>query len=173
VPALVAKDRAPKNWLEGFVAGVSCGALSSQVVGKIANWLHVHIGEEDHKAKLACLLGLTIMHACTLFITTLLHPKEDQVALLNDAWRIQTETSRTLVVDVDADALGKLEQLMFEVLHTAGRAGDYQWGLRKGQHQENWDPYHEMPQEWDTGEQNVDCSKQTVCLFLSFFHKGN
>ncbi len=44
-------------------------------------------------------------------------------------------------VDVDMEALGILEDRMFDMLEEAGIAGNCQWGLDVGMHQDNWYPW--------------------------------
>ncbi|EGO03967.1 hypothetical protein SERLA73DRAFT_175673 [Serpula lacrymans var. lacrymans S7.3] len=37
---------------------------------------------------------------------------------------------------------------MFEVSSQVVTAGYYQWGLDAGEHQDNWDPYANLPSYW-------------------------
>jgi hypothetical protein len=51
-------------------------------------------------------------------------------------------------IDVDREALMQLERRMFENTQAAGPAGNHQWGIDVGPHQDRWDPYADTPQEW-------------------------
>lgn len=46
----------------------------------------------------------------------------------------------------------KLEDEMFEVSQRAEVAGFYQWGLDVGHHQDNWDPYANLPSNLNRGD---------------------
>ncbi|KAF5358855.1 hypothetical protein D9757_013954 [Collybiopsis confluens] len=43
--------------------------------------------------------------------------------------------------DVDLEALRILERLIFDISASAGEAGNQQWGLDAGAHQQNWNPW--------------------------------
>ncbi|KAF8956267.1 hypothetical protein BDZ97DRAFT_1763938 [Flammula alnicola] len=62
----------------------------------------------------------------------------------------------TLLVDIDVDkeCLESLEELMFERSSKAGMAGNCQWGLDAGDHQECWDPYQGIPSYWNYGDRS-------------------
>ncbi|KAL0572827.1 hypothetical protein V5O48_009138 [Marasmius crinis-equi] len=47
-------------------------------------------------------------------------------------------------VDVDRESLAALEQKMFDMSETAGHAGNSQWGLDVGIHQDDWSPYRHV-----------------------------
>ncbi|KAJ7665564.1 hypothetical protein B0H17DRAFT_951526 [Mycena rosella] len=47
--------------------------------------------------------------------------------------------------DVDLECLSLLEEWMFECTDKAGIAGDEQWGLDAGHHQDCWVPYEGTP----------------------------
>jgi hypothetical protein len=51
-------------------------------------------------------------------------------------------------VDVERECLAKLEEEMFERSQAAGIAGEYQWGLDIGDHQDAWNPYDGLPDHW-------------------------
>jgi len=51
-------------------------------------------------------------------------------------------------VDVERECLAKLEEEMFERSQAAGIAGEYQWGLDAGDHQDTWNPYDGLPCHW-------------------------
>jgi hypothetical protein len=71
--------------------------------------------------------------------------------LLEMAWEIQANGDINLLwqeVDVELECLAKLEEEMFERSHAAGIAGEYQWGLDAGDHQDAWNPYDGLPYHW-------------------------
>ena len=41
---------------------------------------------------------------------------------------------------------------MFECSARAGLAEYFQWGLDAGTHQDNWDPYEDLPNKWTRGD---------------------
>ena len=64
--------------------------------------------------------------------------------LLEMTWRIQVDGDVDLLwqeVDVKCECLVKMEEEMFECSQVAGIAGEYQWGLNEGDHQDAWNPY--------------------------------
>ncbi|OBZ71602.1 hypothetical protein A0H81_08563 [Grifola frondosa] len=77
--------------------------------------------------------------------------KEEQTKyLLRAAWQHQY-TARAVpftVVDVDKECLSLLEERMFTDSVETGRAGNQQWGLDKGTHQNRWNPYVNLPSQW-------------------------
>ncbi|KAF9529533.1 hypothetical protein CPB83DRAFT_834956 [Crepidotus variabilis] len=52
-------------------------------------------------------------------------------------------------VDVEKESLELLEEQMFEMSKQAGVAGNRQWGLDAGSHQDDWNPYGGLPEHWD------------------------
>ncbi|KAG6824380.1 hypothetical protein H0H93_002099, partial [Arthromyces matolae] len=52
--------------------------------------------------------------------------------------------------------LNRLEEEMFERSLRAGISGHYQWGLDAGDHQNAWDPYLGLPEEWNHGDRPGD-----------------
>jgi hypothetical protein len=82
--------------------------------------------------------------------------------LLEKAWGIQVKGDVELLwqeVDVERECLAKLEEEMFERSQAAGIAGEYQWGLDAGDHQDGWNPYDSIPDHWihpDRLENNDD-----------------
>lgn len=57
-------------------------------------------------------------------------------------------------INVDKECLEQLEEAMFEQSAQAGRAGNYQWGLDVGDHQEGWNPYDGTPIEWNHNDRD-------------------
>ena len=70
---------------------------------------------------------------------------------LEMAWEIQGNGDVKLLwqdVDVECECLAKLEEELFERSEVAGIAGEYQWGLDAGDHQDAWNPYNGLPDHW-------------------------
>ena len=67
------------------------------------------------------------------------------------AWEIQENGDVNLIwqeVDVELECLAKLEEELFERSQAAGIAGECQWGLDAGDHQDAWNPYDGLPDHW-------------------------
>ncbi|KAG2738666.1 hypothetical protein P692DRAFT_20956861 [Suillus brevipes Sb2] len=45
---------------------------------------------------------------------------------------------------------------LFEKSAQSGSAGNYQWGLDAGNHQDGWDPYAGLPSYWNHNDHNED-----------------
>jgi hypothetical protein len=134
------------------------GSLSLEERAQIANWFDINITHKDKKFRLSWLGYLPLSHAYTLYIADRLksNPKMAQLGwkdLLLQAWDVQfTGTPERLAdIDVEKECLEQLEEEMFEVSFRAGKAGNYQWGLDSG-HQDNWNPYANLPAEWKVGD---------------------
>ena len=137
------------------------GNLSVDDRAKIANWFETHIAI-DKKLRNKWLGLLPLAHTFTLFIGSQLlqvekPPQKTDVAKLSHqermemAWEIQVNGDVELLwqeVDVDRECLTKLEEEMFERSKAAGIAGEYQWGLDAGDHQDTWNPYDGLPSHW-------------------------
>ncbi|KAF9049132.1 hypothetical protein BJ165DRAFT_1387020 [Panaeolus papilionaceus] len=78
--------------------------------------------------------------------------------LMDQAWDLQISgmPTRSIDTDVDRECLYRLEEDMFEVSARAEMAGYYQWGLDCGHHQDNWDPYLNLPESWNIGDHMFD-----------------
>ncbi|PPQ88302.1 hypothetical protein CVT25_012365 [Psilocybe cyanescens] len=77
--------------------------------------------------------------------------------LINKAWAAQCRprtTQEILKKDVDLECLSLLEEEMFENSIRAGVAGNEQWGLDVGNHQDDWIPYGDLPDEWNGGDRD-------------------
>ncbi|KDR71496.1 hypothetical protein GALMADRAFT_74923, partial [Galerina marginata CBS 339.88] len=168
-----------KLWLEGTKNTLHStlvpyvGSLSVLDRARIANWFDVHITLKDKELRLSWLGYLPIAHAYTLYIAHSLNsdPKTAKFSwqkLLEQAWEVQfTGTpSRLVDVDVECECLYWLEKEMFEVSAQAGIAGFYQWGLDVGHHQDNWDPYSNIPYEWNKDDHSFDEDDIQVGHFL-------
>ncbi|KAJ7476111.1 hypothetical protein FB451DRAFT_1034470, partial [Mycena latifolia] len=71
-------------------------------------------------------------------------------ALWRSAWAKQKNDIKIKGIDVDLECLSLLEQWIFESSDEAGIAGDEQWGLDAGNHQDRWVPYKGNPQAWSS-----------------------
>ena len=59
---------------------------------------------------------------------------------------------------------------MFERSAFAGIAGNYQWGLDAGDHQDGWDPYAGTPEHWNHNDGGSDTKEiYEVCRYLSIW----
>jgi hypothetical protein len=134
------------------------GNLSVVERAQIANWFETHIAI-DKKIRNMWLGLLPLAHTFTLFIGSQLlqkPPRKTDTAklshqeLMEMAWEMQVNGDVNLLwqeVDVDRECLGKLEEEIFERSKAAGIAGEYQWGLDAGDHQDAWNPYDGLPLE--------------------------
>jgi hypothetical protein len=50
--------------------------------------------------------------------------------------------------EIPRECLANLEEEMFERSKAVGIAGEYQWGLDTGDHQDSWNSYDSLPSEW-------------------------
>ena len=139
------------------------GSLSVTDRARIANWFETHIAI-DKKLRNTWLGLLPLAHTFTLFIGFQLvekPPRKIDITrlshweLLEMAWEMQVKGDVTLLwqeVDIECECLSKLEEEMFERSQAAGLAGEYQWGLDAGHHQEAWNPYDGVPADWEHAE---------------------
>ncbi|KAG6882671.1 hypothetical protein C0992_011018 [Termitomyces sp. T32_za158] len=148
-PDLVNSEDVPsKAWLESekkdiFTAPVPhTGSLTMMKRAEIANWLQLKINQRKKHSK--DWVGLLLnAHAQTLYIASNLKadPKFQNITertLIQRAWIVQFSGTAPHWdhVDVDAQCLDHLEEEMFEQYECASRAGNYQWGLDAGDHQD-------------------------------------
>ncbi|KAF8131752.1 hypothetical protein K438DRAFT_1490392, partial [Mycena galopus ATCC 62051] len=47
------------------------------------------------------------------------------------------------------ECLGYVEVRLFENSKCTGQAGNHQWGLDSGAHQDSWNPYTNISYEWN------------------------
>ncbi len=59
---------------------------------------------------------------------------------------------------------------MFECSANAGSAGNYQWGLDAGPHQNDWNPYEFVPFEWDDGTYEPESENEIQVCIRFFFN---
>jgi hypothetical protein len=81
---------------------------------------------------------------------------EQEDFILSKAWAFQKSRVTCPTTDVDRDCLALLEERMFEDSNRAGVAGNWQWGLDSGPHQDGWNPYIGLPSHWSVGDRIVD-----------------
>ncbi|KAF8075742.1 hypothetical protein FPV67DRAFT_1648897 [Lyophyllum atratum] len=161
----------PKTSIVPHVAG-----LSVLERARAANWFEKHISLHK-KRRIEWVGRLPIAHAYTVFIASQLKldPKYrglDEDSLLEQAWKMQlTGASLSVWTDVDVDkgCLYRLEEEMFERSARAGKAGNYQWGLDAGDHQDCWDPYAGLPEQWTPGDRDgseteLQCGSQFITI---------
>ncbi|KAJ6601491.1 hypothetical protein B0H10DRAFT_1824052 [Mycena sp. CBHHK59/15] len=76
--------------------------------------------------------------------------------ILEAAWEYQMTRPLSVLraVDVDRECLGAFEERLFEDSAAAGRAGNRQWGLDAGEHQDDWNPYCDLPAHWNHGDRH-------------------
>ncbi|KAJ7140756.1 hypothetical protein C8R44DRAFT_533038, partial [Mycena epipterygia] len=49
---------------------------------------------------------------------------------------------------------------LFEDSFAAGRAGNQQWGLDVGPHQNGWNPYTNIPRHWNHGDREDESESE-------------
>ncbi len=140
-----------KHWALTRVVPFS-GGLSKDDLARINNWFTAALKDEEgnnlHPKDWAMILP--VIHARTLLLTY--HMERDVVnsdesgsshtTLLDRAWSRQVDGHNdTPGVDVDREAILVLEDRMFAQSEEAGVAGNCQWGLDSGPHQDSWYPY--------------------------------
>ena len=72
--------------------------------------------------------------------------------MIQRAWNVQLKSGdmgkKITSQDVDLECLRDFERRIFDATKQAGQAGYFQWGLDAGDHQEAWDPYDSVPEDW-------------------------
>jgi hypothetical protein len=177
------EDVPAKSWLESERKNIQTGIvpftgnLSIIEQAQLTNWFEKHVAGGDKTIRRFWLGLLPFAHTCTLWLTTLLHKNEgvlqkfdknDRRQVLQAAWSLQTKhTPRKVMkdgIDVDKECLERLEEEMFEKSSFAGVAGNYQWGLDAGDHQDGWNPYAGIPDHWNHRDRESDEDEYEVCL---------
>lgn len=141
------------------------GNLSLEDQARVANWFAANVkGARSDTTKWLGRFPLT--HAFTLLLlhrhratfenkNEFPHTEDESTQhqwLLQTSWEFQVNEVGPTHVDVDRTCLAELEERMFERSKEAGRAGDYQWGLDSGHHQDRWNPYENVPAFWGHGD---------------------
>ncbi|KAF9548012.1 hypothetical protein CPC08DRAFT_591108, partial [Agrocybe pediades] len=164
-----------KKWIESQRKSIRTtivpyvGSLTLLERAQIANWFEIFVSE-DPKIRHQWLALLPIAHAHTLFIAHRLQSNREDIMpdtpaltpeLLKQAWMVQFEGTPSVLMDVDVerDCLKVLEEEMFEYSLRAGRAGNCQWGLDAGGHEDAWNPYIGLPEEWNYKDRVADAAE--------------
>ncbi|KAF8059494.1 hypothetical protein FPV67DRAFT_1426312, partial [Lyophyllum atratum] len=175
------KDVPAKAWLEEAKKDITkalvpyVGSLSIIERARIANWFEAHISK-DKKLRRTWIGLLPIAHAHTTFIASRLkadakNDKLEKYTLFQKAWILQmtgVPSSAWTDVDVDRECLDRLEVQMFERSVRAGIAGHHQWGLDAGDHQDCWNPYSGLPEDWNHGDRDESEGELEVGPIQSF-----
>ncbi|KAJ7086352.1 hypothetical protein B0H15DRAFT_782057 [Mycena belliarum] len=85
---------------------------------------------------------------------------ERQTAIFHIAWGYQVGRPTFRFTDVDRECLGIFEERLFEDSHEAGRAGNQQWGLDVGPHQDGWSPYINIPTHWNHNDREDESESE-------------
>ena len=159
--SLLRGDISPKSNSDGCL-----GDIDAVDFGRIVNWMYTKIpgAQDTFHTWLGC---VPTAHAITLVILernmvqlmqdphfpTVESKAEQHCFLLQKAWQYQTENVNEdiLVCDVDRECLFLFELCLFSMSREATWSHE-QWGLDAGDHQQNWSPYQNLPQDWrETG----------------------
>lgn len=171
------------------------GGLADDDGARINNWFHVKTEKKSDIRKEQWMLLSPVAHAATLLLASRMEAQDEREGvvktetyhsdLLQRAWSRQQEghgktprgAQRPEPVDVDREAVGFLEDRMFTQSKAAGPAGNQQWGLDAGPHQDHWHPYSEGPEEWAENpragnleaERKVSTTSSSQSLQLTLF----
>lgn len=159
---------------------------------QIINWFATHIPRAEAR-KPEWITGVPIAHAYTLILASRLYEEEleassDNEGLIDDnghpfvftpnsdllqrAWQLQVSKTNSRsygIVDVDRECIAAFEERLFECSERAGLASFYQWGLDVGDHQSRWNPFNEVPYDWDYHdyeweyEDECEVNTQLIC----------
>lgn len=164
IPAKAALEQAKRKltdtWICQFV-----GNLTFTERSKIANWFETHVVKGDVSQRRKWMTSLAIVHAYTLLIAHKLAKNDTpdkRSTQLCEAWFVQANTysKDNFIVDVDREAVMILEKEMFEYSKESGVAGNWQWGLDAGSHQEGWVPYIGLPAAWFPGDRDSESESE-------------
>ncbi|KAJ6461966.1 hypothetical protein DFH09DRAFT_1114122 [Mycena vulgaris] len=138
------------------------GELQSIDCARVSNWFYHSV--PGAKESVVNWMGrVPLAHAYTILIsvTPEYTAMDRQEAIFDIAWKRQRKPS-VRFIDVDHECLGYFEERLFENSLQAGRAGNQQWGLAKGPHQDNWGPYMNLPTHWnhDDREDEIESELQ-------------
>ncbi|KAF5387469.1 hypothetical protein D9757_007782 [Collybiopsis confluens] len=138
-----------------------CGGITQDDEARLNNYIYKQITKMStpHPSS----LGLCFAHARTLLVAHRYRSEflemtncpssnidgEAENFILQEAWkRLDEYTGRSLdgsvkiePADVDMEAMVLFDWAMFDRSKKAGVAGNMQWGLDVGMHEENWNPY--------------------------------
>lgn len=145
------------------------GDISIMDRARVTNWFHRLVANSEDVQPHTWIGLLPLAHAFTLLLVSRLRiritgypdfpsngsAQVQENFILDKCWEHQVQgdsNNAWMEVDVDKECLERLEERMFERSARAGPAGHFQWGLDAGVHQENWDPYGDLPDEWNHGD---------------------
>ncbi|KAJ7687457.1 hypothetical protein B0H17DRAFT_1070306 [Mycena rosella] len=125
------------------------GDLSLLQQTQLMNWFHDKIPQARDMAS-HWVGSPAHAHTITIFIAN-----RDQTLLRSTPKFPAAQSDNMMAVpivntDVDLECLSLLEEWMFECTDKAGIAGDEQWGLDAGHHQDCWVPYEGTPKSWSS-----------------------
>lgn len=134
------------------------GGLTIIQQAQISNWFYCHVPDAP-KTLVLWIARPALVHAFTLVIRhqkgsefkktkQYLTAKDKDACLLDQAWAYQKKNVLETGADVDKECLSHLEERMFEDSEFAAAAGNRQWGLDSGTHQDDWNPYIGIPADW-------------------------
>lgn len=151
------------------------GNLSVIERAQVANWFENKISLNT-KYRHRWVGSLPLAHAFTLLLAFRIKTADENLQysteseILDIAWESQGERPENAAledVDVETEALLRLEEEMFEVSQLAGISGNHQWGLDVGDHQDDHDPYRSAKSEWHYDDRYNSESELTVSLVFS------
>uniref|UniRef100_A0A8H7XLT6 Uncharacterized protein n=1 Tax=Psilocybe cubensis TaxID=181762 RepID=A0A8H7XLT6_PSICU len=150
------------------------GPLTVVERAQISNWFESEI-TKDKRLRRYWVSLLPLAHAHTVYIASLILKSQQKVndSLLDSAWDVQCSPKPLRMferTDVDLECLSFLEEEMFENSLRAGIAGNYQWGLDVGNHQDDWKPY--LCRDWFIGDREVNDDEMLYVCGGHFFKLG-
>lgn len=188
VPALAWLER-QNGQTHGLVPLAGC--LSTYERAQISNWFKERVAKDMEGVHEKDWIGSPVLaHAMTLYLASVSFPSQmkatndpehqveedmERKQRMEEAWDMVTRVDARAAwrdVDVDKEALYNLEELMFENSMAAGMAGNEQWGLNVGDHQEGWNPYMGLPDGWNVGDRvGSDSETKVVSAWEIVMHK--
>ncbi|KAF8134056.1 hypothetical protein K438DRAFT_1997887 [Mycena galopus ATCC 62051] len=148
------------------------GELPDVDCARVANWIYHCV--PDAKGTVTNWIGRPpLAHAYTILIAYRNHHEilqeieakskykemDRQAAIFAIAWRYQRRPTFRFC-DIDHECLNIFKERLFEQSRVAGRAGNQQWGLDIGTHQDNWNPYAGLPADWNHGDRDDESDSE-------------
>jgi hypothetical protein len=156
------------------------GPLESTDCAQVANWIYNCVS--GTKNSVPSWMGrVPLAHAYTILIahrnhTEILEEIQDnsnyadldrQAAIFEIAWVYQ-KRPKFRFADIDHECLNIFEERLFEQSFQAGRAGNHQWGLDVGPHQDNWNPYANILEHWNHDDRDDQSESELQVSFQLF-----
>ncbi len=148
------------------------GGITKDDWSQIDNWLADRLKPLERRLWVSL---VPMAHAGTILLAARIQSDKPKVAwetAIERAWEKQVFLTGKTVngdvrqeVDVDLKAVEMLEDCMFDQSEAAEIAGNCQWGLDAGHHQNNWSPYHHNRSSWTNNLRRGSESECTVRLF--------